>query len=73
MQTPRNGELLTVPEVAAMLRLSERKVRRLINDGELKGVQLGERTIRVRPSDLDTFLIEREVPKSAGDHTAHQS
>ncbi len=56
-----------------MLRLSERKVRRLINDGELKGVQLGERTIRVRPSDLDTFLIEREVPKSAGDHTAHQS
>ncbi len=47
-----------------MLRLSERKVRRLINDGELKGVQLGERAIRVRPSDLDAFLVEREVTKA---------
>ncbi len=58
--------MLTVPEVAGMLRLSERKVRRLINDGELKGVQLGERTIRVRTSDLDAFLVEREVPKAPG-------
>lgn len=66
MQTPRNGELLTVPEVAAILRLSERKVRRLINDGELKGVQLGERAIRIRPSDLDAFLVEREVPTKQG-------
>ncbi len=64
MQTPRNNELLTVPEVAAILRLSERKVRRLINDGELTGVQLGERTIRIRPEDLDAFLVEHEVPKT---------
>lgn len=52
-----------------MLRLSERKVRHLINAGELKGVQLGERIIRVRPADLDAFLVEREVTK-AGDPDA---
>ncbi len=66
MQTPRNGDLLTVPEVAAMLRLSERKVRRLISGGELKAVQLSERATRVRPADLDAFLLEREIPKTNG-------
>ncbi len=64
MQTPRNGELLTVSEVASVLRLSERKVRRLVNNGELKGVQLGERILRIRPADLDAFLVEREVTKA---------
>jgi excisionase family DNA binding protein len=67
VQTPSNPDLLTVPEVANKLRLSTRKVYRLIDSGELKAIRLGQRGYRVRLSDLDIFLVEHEVPKEPGD------
>ena len=47
--------LLTVPEVAALLRLSPRSIRRLIDDGRLPIVRLG-RAIRIRPQDVEALV-----------------
>jgi excisionase family DNA binding protein len=47
--------LLTVPEVAALLRLSPRSVRRLIADGRLPVVRLGH-AIRIRPQDVEALV-----------------
>ncbi len=53
-------ELLTVAEVAEMLRVSTMTVYRLIRTGELPAVRVG-RNYRVRRADLDTYLHEQLV------------
>jgi len=57
--------LLTVTDVAKLLQLSSRSVRRLIADGRLKVVRLG-RTIRIRPEDLEVLMASsgREVSEN---------
>jgi len=47
--------LLTVADVAEVLRLSVRSVRRLIADNRLRAVRIG-RAVRVRAEDLRSFL-----------------
>ena len=47
--------LLTVADVAAVLRLSVRSVRRLIADNKLRVVRIG-RAVRVRAEDLRSLL-----------------
>jgi excisionase family DNA binding protein len=47
--------LLTVAEVAELLRLSPRQVRRFIADGRLRVVRLG-RAIRIRPQDVEALV-----------------
>jgi len=47
--------LLTVEEVADLLRLSTRQVRRLIADGRLQAVHLG-RAVRVEPGALARLI-----------------
>jgi excisionase family DNA binding protein len=47
--------LLTIPEVAKILRCSERTVRRRIKAGELKALKIG-RDYRLRSEDLAEFL-----------------
>ena len=47
-----NPTLLTVPEVADVLRISPASVRRLIDAGKLPAVRLGPRLIRVHRSGL---------------------
>jgi excisionase family DNA binding protein len=55
-------ELLTVPEVAALLKLNEQTVRRWLREGRLAGTYLGTRQAgwRVRRSDVERFLRERD-------------
>ncbi len=49
--------LLTVSDVAQLLRVSERKVRTLMSQGKLpKPIVLGERGIRWRGADLEKYL-----------------
>ena len=54
-------ELLTVPEVAAMLRLNEQTVRKWLRTGVLPGINLGSRQAgwRVRRADVERFLEDR--------------
>lgn len=46
---------MTVPEVAATLRVGRTTIYRLINDGRLRYVIVGE-TKRIRPEDLEEYL-----------------
>ena len=59
MQT--TDRLLTVHEVAAIMRVSNMTVYRLIRAGELKAARLG-RGYRIRESEVDAYL-DREMPE----------
>jgi excisionase family DNA binding protein len=59
----------TVPEVAALCRVSVRTVRRWIDDGELVVHRLGRRVL-VADEDLQAFLAAR---RAAGSKDAARS
>jgi excisionase family DNA binding protein len=48
----REAVLLTIGEVAAQLRMSEKTVRRRIKDGTIRKVQLGGRVVRIASDEL---------------------
>ena len=52
------ARLLTVAEVAELLRVSNMTVYRLLKAGELPSVRIGK-SFRVREDDLDAYLAER--------------
>ena len=52
------ARLLTVNEVADLLRVSRMTVYRLIKDGEMSAFRVG-RGYRLRKEDVDTYLNER--------------
>ncbi|MFO0832009.1 MAG: helix-turn-helix domain-containing protein [Phycisphaerales bacterium] len=54
-------KLLTVPETAAMLRVSRRQIYRLRSLGELKFVKLGRAT-RVHVDSVHHFIARGGVP-----------
>lgn len=58
--TPRTGPLLTVAEVAEVLRVSNMTVYRLIKAGDLPALRVGK-NYRIREADLATFLAEGVV------------
>lgn len=47
--------LLTMPEVAERLRVSERTVRRLVASGQIRVVKIGRRSL-VAESEVEAFL-----------------
>ncbi|MGH3222559.1 MAG: helix-turn-helix domain-containing protein [Streptosporangiaceae bacterium] len=47
--------LLTVPQVADLLSVSSKTVRRLISSGELKSVRIGT-AVRIAPEDLAAYI-----------------
>ena len=49
-------KLLTIKEVAKMLRVSERSVNRYIESGRLRASRIGQ--WRIKQSDLEKFLKE---------------
>ena len=49
-------EVLTTSEVAEILRISESHVCRMIKDGRLDKLPLGQRIIRVPRSSVNTLL-----------------
>ena len=52
------GRLLTVNEVADLLRVSRMTVYRLIKEGQLKALRVG-RSYRLREDDVDEYLSKR--------------
>jgi excisionase family DNA binding protein len=54
-QDTENTRFLTVGEVAALLRVSNMTVYRLINSGEMPAVRIG-RSFRLRSEDLDRYV-----------------
>jgi excisionase family DNA binding protein len=52
--------LLTVAEVAAIMRVSNMTVYRLIKAGDLPALRVGK-NYRIRESEVDRYLLERQV------------
>jgi excisionase family DNA binding protein len=52
------ARLLTVAEVARMLRVSNMTVYRLISGGELPALRIGK-SYRLRDDDVDKYLTDR--------------
>ena len=52
--------LLTVAEVAEMMRVSNMTVYRLIKAGQLAAIRVGK-NYRIRESDVEAYLAAREV------------
>jgi len=58
--TEQQRPLLTIPETAARLNLSEHTVRRRVASGELPAVRLGG-LIRIDQDDLERWLLEQRI------------
>lgn len=53
---------LTVEDVVTLLKVHEETVRKWLREGTLRGVLLSRKSgYRIRASDLDRFLAERET------------
>lgn len=52
--------LLTVGEVAGLMRVSNMTVYRLIKSGQMSAIRVGK-NYRLRRSDVDRYLTERAV------------
>jgi len=62
---PSPGEILTLKEVAAYLKLAERTVYLYAQNGKLPGIKIGS-AWRFRRSDLDRWLDEqRRITESS--------
>lgn len=59
LAVPSNGraemDLLTAPDIAKLLKISEYKAYDLIRQGEIKKTSIGD-SVRVKPSDLATYI-----------------
>ncbi len=74
--SPSTGdELMTVAEIAAVLRLNQQTIRNWIDQGRLPAVRIGRR-VRIKRSDFEQLLTSaarpaRSMPR-AGVYTAAQ-
>lgn len=60
--------LLTVPEVAERLKLSDRTVWAMVKDGRLASLTVAQNQIRVEPRELDRYIdAQRDVAFEGGD------
>ena len=56
MHKSPNETTLTIDQVAAILRVNERTVRRLRDAGRITGIKLGHRTVRFDRREIDRYL-----------------
>lgn len=49
-------ELLTVLQAASYLQLSDKTIRRLINNCQLTAFKVGNRSWRIKRSDIEAYL-----------------
>lgn len=54
---------LTVAELAEALKINQQTIRNWIDRGELRAVRVGPRRVRIRQSDVDTFLSRAAMPQ----------
>ena len=67
-QTKPRRELLTLQEVAAILKVHVKTIHDYIKVGRLEKIKLGRHASRIPASSLDTFLAESKVlPCSTGE------
>ena len=55
------NELLSLRQAARKIGVADRVIRQAVRSGELPAFKLGQRTLRVKPTDLDTWIQDRRV------------
>ena len=60
-------EMLTVEEVAEMMKVNIRTVRAWVLSGELPRIRIGKREYRISKADLRAFIGKRRESYPAGD------
>ena len=60
MAVEPTGDLLTVKEAAALLKVSAVTINRYVKSGRLHAYQVGPRAIRIRREDMMNLLAPRE-------------
>ena len=58
-------ELLTIEQVAERLQLHPDTVRRYVREKKIKAIQLSKTNLRIRNSELQRYLKERETDKGS--------
>jgi len=58
---PTRSPFLTVAQAADELAVTDRFIRKLIADGQLRAVKVGERVVRIRRTDLEDLLRPARV------------
>lgn len=58
MTTEDRSQLLTIPEFAKEIGLSERTVRRYIKDHRIDAYRLGPQALRVRRNQIDKLITK---------------
>jgi len=58
---PTRSPFLTVAQAANELAVTERFIRKLIAEGELRAVKVGARVVRIRRIDLEDLLRPARV------------
>ena len=51
--------LLTIAQTATCLQLSEKTIRRLIDSGEIQASKISNRSWRIRPCDIDSYINKK--------------
>jgi len=65
----RNNEILTIEELAELLKVSTRTIRRIIRRRELPYIRIG-RQLRFRRGDVDAWLESSTIARSEGENSA---
>lgn len=61
LHTIQDKQILTVSEVAKLLRLSKATVYRIIKEGKLNAVKFSERNTRIYRSEIDNLLNQKPL------------
>ena len=59
-----DDDLLNVSEVSKALRVTPQQVRNMISAGKLPSIKVSERGTRIKKSELDKFMENRNLKKS---------
>ena len=54
-------ELMSLRQAARKIGVADRVLRQAVRSGDLPAFRLGQRTVRVKPADLDDWIQNRRV------------
>ena len=59
-------EMISIRQAARNIGVAERVLRQAVRSGDLPAFKLGQRTVRVKPADLDDWIKNRQVRPWSG-------
>ena len=54
-------EMISLRQAARKIGVTDRVLRQAVRSGDLPAFRLGQRTVRVKPTDLDDWIQNRRV------------